>query len=158
MNVPNEKFMRLAIDKAKQGVENGQTPFGACIIKDGEIICCVHNTVWENMDITAHAEVHAIRTAGRALNTVDLTGCIIYSTCEPCPMCFSACHWAKISKIVYGTKIDDAKNLGFSELAISNMTMKQFGNSPVEIVSDCLRDENLALFEFWNKQKDKRIY
>lgn len=152
------KFMRLAIDKAKQGVEKGQTPFGACIAKDGEVISCVHNIVWETMDITAHAEIHALREACKKLNTIDLTGCVMYATCEPCPMCFSACHWARISKIVYGTSIDDAKKLGFSELTISNREMKQFGDSPIEIVSDCLRDENLALFEFWNKREGKRIY
>ena len=106
----DEKFMRLAINKAKQGIKQGQTPFGACISKDGEVISCVHNIVWESLDITAHAEISAIREACKKLNTVDLSGCVIYSTCEPCPMCFSACHWAKISKIVYGAQIEDAKN------------------------------------------------
>lgn len=154
----DEKCMRLAIDKAKQGVERGQTPFGACIAKEGEVIICVHNIVWERTDITAHAEIHAIREACKKLNTVDLSGCVMYATCEPCPMCFSACHWARIPKIVYGTSIDDAKKLGFSELTISNREMKQFGASPIEIVSDCLRDENLALFEFWNRREDKRVY
>jgi len=150
--------MRLAIDKAKQGIEKGQTPFGVCIIKKEEVISCVHNIVWESIDITAHAEIHAIREACKKLNTVDLSGCVMYSTCEPCPMCFSACHWAKITKIIYGTRIDDAKKLGFSELTISNNEMKQFGNSPIEIVGDLLRKENLELFEFWNKREDKRIY
>ncbi|KKO18319.1 MAG: nucleoside deaminase [Candidatus Brocadia sp.] len=154
----DEKFMRLAIAKAKQGIEKGQTPFGACIAKDGEVVCCVHNIVWERLDITAHAEIHAIREACKQLNTVDLSGCVMYATCEPCPMCFSACHWAGISKIVYGARIDDAKTLGFSELTISNREMKQFGNSPVAIVSDCLRNENLALFDFWNQRADKRTY
>lgn len=158
MTSADEKFMRLAISKARQGVEKGQTPFGICITKEEEVISCVHNMVWESMDITAHAEIHGIRDACKKLNTVDLSGCVIYSTCEPCPMCFSACHWAKISKIVYGTRIVDAKKLGFSELTISNREMKQFGNSPIEIVTDCLREENLELFEFWNKREDKRIY
>jgi tRNA(Arg) A34 adenosine deaminase TadA len=158
MTNTDEKFMRLAISKAKQGVEMGQTPFGVCITKDGEVVSCVHNIVWESMDITAHAEIHAIREACKKLNTVDLSGCVVYSTCEPCPMCFSACHWAKISKIVYGTRIEDAKKLGFSELAISNKEMKQFGNSPIELSGDLLREENSALFEFWYKRADKRIY
>lgn len=157
-NLLDEQFMKLAIRKARQGVKKGQTPFGACIVKNGEIISCVHNIVWETMDITAHAEIHAIRAAGKILNTVDLSGCVIYSTCEPCPMCFSACHWARISKIVCGTRIGDAKKFGFNELTIPNKEMKQCGKSPVEIVSDCLRDENLALFEFWNKRADKRLY
>ncbi len=154
----NEKFMRLAINKARQGIENGQTPFGACIIKEGDVVCCVHNSVWDSMDITAHAETCAIRNACNKLNTVDLSGCVMYSTCEPCPMCFSACHWAKISKIVYGSRIADAKKIGFNELAISNAEMKQFGNSPIELAGDFLRKENLELFEFWNKRANKRTY
>ncbi|MCK6468339.1 MAG: nucleoside deaminase [Candidatus Brocadia sinica] len=158
MTNADEKFMRLAISKARKGIENGQTPFGVCITKEGEIVSCVHNIVWESTDITAHAEIHAIREACKKLNTIDLSGCIIYSTCEPCPMCFSACHWAKISKIVYGARIEDAKKLGFSELTISNREMKQFGSSPIEIVGDLLRKENLELFEFWHKREDKRIY
>ena len=154
----DEKFMRLAINKAKQGIKQGQTPFGACISKDGEVISCVHNIVWERLDITAHAEISAIREACKKLNTVDLSGCVIYSTCEPCPMCFSACHWAKISKIVYGAQIEDAKKLGFSELTISNKEMKQSGNSRMEIVGDILREENLELFKLWSEQENRRVY
>ncbi len=150
--------MRLAVSKARQGVEKGQTPFGACIVKDGKVISCVHNIVWESMDITAHAEIHAIREACRKMNTVDLSGCVMFSTCEPCPMCLSACHWAKITKIIYGTRIDDAKKLGFNELTIPTIKMKKFGNSPIEIVGDLLRKENLELFEFWNQRGDKRMY
>ena len=154
----DEKFMRLAINKAKQGIKQGQTPFGACISKDGEVISCVHNIVWESLDITAHAEISAIREACKKLNTVDLSGCVIYSTCEPCPMCFSACHWAKISKIVYGAQIKDAKKLGFSELTISNKEMKQLSDSPIEIVGNVLREENLELFKLWSEQENRRIY
>lgn len=154
----DEKFMRLAINKAKQGIKQGQTPFGACISKDGEVISCVHNIVWESLDITAHAEISAIREACKKLNTVDLSGCVIYSTCEPCPMCFSACHWARISKIVYGAQIEDAKKLGFSELSISNKEMKQSGNSRMEIVGDILREENLELFKLWSEQENRRVY
>jgi len=154
----DEKFMRLAINKAKQGIKQGQTPFGACISKDGEVISCVHNIVWESLDITAHAEISAIREACKKLNTVDLSGCVIYSTCEPCPMCFSACHWAKISKIVYGAQIEDAKKLGFSELTISNKEMKQLSDSPIEIVGNVLREENLELFKLWSEQENRRIY
>ena len=158
MNNTDEKFMRLAIEKAKEGIIKGQTPFGVCISKEGEAISCVHNIVWESMDITSHAEIHAIREACKKLNTVDLSGCVIYSTCEPCPMCFSACHWAKISKIIYGTRIEDAKKLGFSELTISNEKMKQLGNSPITIVGNILRDENLELFKLWSEQEIKRVY
>ncbi len=157
-NLTHEKFMRLAISKAQQGIENGQTPFGACIAKDGEVVSCAHNAVWEGTDITAHAEIHAIRAACNKLHTVDLSGCVIYSTCEPCPMCFSACHWAKISTIVYGARIGDARKLGFSELTISNEQMKQLGNSPIELIGNILREENMGLFKLWSEQENKKIY
>ncbi|MFQ6088663.1 MAG: nucleoside deaminase [Candidatus Methanofastidiosia archaeon] len=154
----DEKFMRLAIDKAREGIRNGQTPFGACIVKDGKIISCVHNMVWESTDITAHAEIYVIRDACKKLNTIDLSGCVIYSTCEPCLMCFSACHWAKISRIVYGARIEDAKKFEFNELIISNKKMKQLSNSSIEIIRDFLREENLELFKLWFNRKDKKVY
>ncbi|MFQ5604061.1 MAG: nucleoside deaminase [bacterium] len=154
----DEKYMEMAIEQARIGMANGQTPFGACIVKNGEVISCVHNVVWESTDITAHAEVHAIRKACQKLNLIDLTGCTIYSTCEPCPMCFSACHWAKISRIVYGARIEDARNAGFSELTISNESMKKFGNSAIEIVGDFLRSENQAIFKEWSNLNNKRVY
>ena len=157
-NLNAKTFMRCAIKKALEGVKKGQTPFGACIVKDGKVITCVHNIVWKTTDITAHAEVHAIREACKKLKTVDLSGCVIYSSCEPCPMCFSTCHWAKISKIYYGTNIKDAKNMGFSELDISNFKMKSFGKSPVKIVPDFLRDESMEVFKAWKKSKSKKVY
>ncbi|OIP42127.1 tRNA-specific adenosine deaminase [Candidatus Desantisbacteria bacterium CG2_30_40_21] len=151
----DEQFMQSAINKAKEGIKQGQTPFGACIVKDGEIISCLHNLVFENMDITAHAEICAIRETCRRLRTIDLSGCIIYSTCEPCPMCFSACHWARISRIVYGARIEDARQFGFNELEISNEVMKQIASSPVEITVDFLRQESLELFRFWGESGQK---
>jgi len=154
----HEKFMRLAIASAKQGIKKGQTPFGACIVKKGRVISCVHNIVWRSTDITAHAEVHAIRSACKKLNTIDLSGCLMYSTCEPCPMCFAACHWARLSKIIYGSRIADAKRYGFNELTLSNSKIKRLGKSPVKIVPDFLRGEALELFKLWSGQKNKRGY
>ena len=157
-NLNDDKFMRLAIKKAGQGIRKGQSPFGACIVKNGKIICCVHNIVWGSTDITAHAEINAIRSACRILRTVDLSGCAIYSTCEPCPMCFSACHWAGLSRIAYGASIEDAKKAGFSELRISNSKMKKLGHSRMAITGGLLREENIRLFKLWYKRKDKRVY
>ncbi len=154
----DEEYMHLAIEKAREGIKNGQTPFGACIVKDGKIISCVHNIVWQSTDITAHAEVYAIREACRKLNYVDLSGCTIYSTCEPCPMCFSAIHWAKISKIVYGARIEDALDAGFNELTISNAAMKKIGRSSIEIIGDVLRAENQIVFQEWSQLNNKRVY
>lgn len=153
-----EALMRLAIRKAREGIDAGQTPFGACIVRDGEVVSCAHNQVWQAMDITCHAEMVAIREACRKLKTVELSGCEIYSTCEPCPMCFSACHWAKLARVVYGARIADAQTLGFSELTIPNHHMKQVGGSPLSLVPDFLRDECLDLFRLWASRPDAKPY
>lgn len=150
--------MRLAIQKAKQGIKKGQTPFGACIVKNGKVISCVHNTVWKETDITMHAEIHAIRVACKKLKTIDLSGCIIYSTCEPCPMCFSAIHWARISRVVYGAKIADAIKAGFNELPVSNSELKKLGISPVQLTSGLMRKENQQLFREWTLLPNKKTY
>jgi guanine deaminase len=154
----HEFYMQLALDKAKEGVDKGQSPFGACIVKEGRVIACEHNTVWQSTDITAHAEVRAIREANKKLNTIDLSGCVIFSTCEPCPMCFTAIHWAKIDKIFYGARIDDAKRFGFNELIVSNEMMKENGKSKVEIEGGFMREKCIELFEYWESKYDKKTY
>ncbi|HEY3250247.1 MAG TPA: nucleoside deaminase [Ignavibacteria bacterium] len=155
---PEAKFMQMAIDKAKEGIDKGQSPFGACIVKDGKVITCEHNIVWHSNDITAHGEVHAIRNACKALNTIDLSGCEIYSTCEPCPMCFTAIHWAKIDKIIYGAGIEDAERFGFNELKVSNYHLKEKGGSAVEIHPEFMKGECVKLFEYWNRKNNKKTY
>lgn len=151
----DEDFMRKAIEKAIQGIKKGQTPFGACIVKNGKIVACEHNVVWKTTDSTAHAEVNAIRKACSKLKTIDLTGCTIYSTTEPCPMCYSAIHWARIKKIVYGASIADAKKAGFNELQISDKTMKKIGKDKMKIESGLLKKECVELFALWKKHKGK---
>ena len=153
-----KNFMRLAVKKAAEGIRRGQSPFGACIVKNGKVIACAHNSVWKDTDITAHAEMRAIAQACRKLKTVDLSACVIYSTCEPCPMCFSACHWSGISKIVYGCRISDAKKSGFNELVISAVKMKRLGKAGIKLAGDCMRKENLELFKSWARRKDKKVY
>jgi guanine deaminase len=156
--MPDAELMRRALARARVGVAAGQTPFGALIARGDRVVACEHNAVWAATDSTAHAEVQAIRAACRALGTVDLSGCTVYSTCEPCPMCFAAIHWAHVATVVYGARIADARALGFSELTIPNRTMKQLGGSPVEIVENFLREECLALFEEWAARADRRTY
>jgi guanine deaminase len=156
--MPSKEFMKLAIKKARDGIANGQTPFGACIVKAGEVIACEHNRVWQETDITAHAEIVAIRGACKKLGTIDLSGCEIYATTEPCPMCFSAIHWARIGKIIFGTGIQDAMDAGFSELSISDNEMKSRGKSPVKVVGNFMREENLELFRAFNERPSKRTY
>ncbi len=154
----HNKYMQSAIDICKEGIKNGQTPFGAVIVKDGKIISKTHNQVWQTTDITAHAEIKAIQEACKNINSVNLSGAIIYSTCEPCPMCFSAIHWANIDTIVYGAEIEDAKEVGFNELSISNIQMKELGNSNVKIIKNILQNRCKELFVVWNKQENKRRY
>jgi tRNA(Arg) A34 adenosine deaminase TadA len=150
--------MRLAIAKAREGVAAGQTPFGACVVRGDELVVAAHNVVLRTTDITAHAEVTAIREACRALGTIDLGGCVIYSTCEPCPMCFSACHWANLDRIVYGASIADAAACGFRELSVSNEQLKRLGGSKVQIEAGFLRDEAVELFHEWLKTPGRRTY
>ena len=154
----DEDFMRLAIRKAREGINKGQTPFAACIVRNGRVIACEHNLVWHTTDITAHAEITAIRRACGRLKTIDLSGCVLYSTCEPCPMCFSACHWARIGTIVYGTRIADAKRAGFHELTIPSGTMRRLGRSAVIVKGGIARQQSRRLFELWSIQPRRRAY
>lgn len=148
-------FMRLAIQEARQGLEIGEMPFGACLVRKGQVISVAHNSAKADMDTTAHAEVQAIRLASHRLQTLELTGCAIYSTCEPCPMCFSACVWAKVGKIVYACRIEDAERAGIRQVPISSARMNQLGQSGMLLVSDVLREDSLKLFDAW-RRGDKR--
>src|SRR3954463_11940830 len=115
----DETYMRMAIAKAREGLALGQSPFGACIVRDRDVLACEHNVVWRTTDATAHAEVTAIRAACKHVGDIKLTGATLYSTTEPCPMCFAAIHWAGIARIVYAASIADAQRAGFSELSLS---------------------------------------
>lgn len=151
-------FMRQAIAAARAGLAAGQTPFGACLVRDSAVVVRGHNRVWAESDITAHAEVVTIRAACRVLTTIDLSGTTIYSTCEPCPMCFAAIHWARCTRLVYGAAIADAQRAGFNELTVSNTELKRLGGSRVEIVSGILREECAALFDEWLAAPGRRGY
>jgi len=147
----DEDYMRQAIAVTLEGIKAGQTPFGAVIVKDGTVIAKAHNVVWEDGDITAHAEITALRQACKGTSCIDLSGATVYSTTEPCPMCFSACHWARVKRIVYGASIADARKAGFNELAISDEDMKRMGGSGVELSGGVLKKECRELFEVWKK-------
>jgi tRNA(Arg) A34 adenosine deaminase TadA len=150
------KFMRMALDACKRGVDFGQSPFGSCVVDAmGNAIACTHNRVWAKTDPSAHAEVETIREACVARGDVKLDGCTIYSTTEPCPMCFSAIHWARMGRIVYGATVEDAKRYGFNELQISNAKMKEVSGSKIEVVPEFMRDEALELFRYWQNKKGR---
>lgn len=109
-------YMKLAVEEAREGIRNGEGgPFGSVIVKDGEIVGRGHNQVLKNNDPTCHGEVSAIRDACSRLGTYDLSGCIIYTTGEPCHMCLCACMWANIDKIYYGCTIEDNGLIGFRD-------------------------------------------
>src|SRR5471030_2867064 len=123
--------MSLAIAKARDGIAAGQSPFGAIIVRGSEVVAATHNTVWRDTDPTAHAEVNCLRAAAKALSTIALNGCTLYSTTEPCPMCLSAIHWAKIDRVVFGATIGDAAAAGFKELFVPAKTLAEMGESPL---------------------------
>jgi guanine deaminase len=151
--------MRRAIDEALAhlaAVEGG--PFGACLVRGGEILAVAHNTVLKDLDPTCHGEINAIRLAARKLGTYDLSGCEIYSTTEPCPMCFAAIHWARLGRLIYGTTIDEVAQLGFNEMSISNKQMQALGRSPVVIYPGFLVEECCELLTRWAQIPGRQIY
>jgi len=150
--------MLRAIDACRQGIAQGQTPFGCAIVHEGRLIAAAHNTVWRDLDITAHAEINAIRAACLELHRVDLAGCDLYATCEPCPMCLAASHWARIDTVYFGAAIADAQAAGFNELALTAHDLVTRGNSPLRVVGAVMRDKCTALFEEWLQRPDARTY
>ncbi|MGA2774579.1 MAG: nucleoside deaminase [Candidatus Omnitrophota bacterium] len=153
-----KKYMCLAIKEAELNLKNiDGGPFGACIVKGNKILAVARSTVLKN-DATSHAEINAIRKASKKIRNFDLSGAVLYSTTEPCPMCFSATHWARISTIVYGTNISDAKRIGFNELKISNFKIKRMGKSKIKIVKGFMLKECRKLFEDWGSLENKRLY
>ena len=153
----NEDFMRLAIELAVENIKNGGGPFGAVIVKDGAVVATGANRVTANNDPTAHAEVCAIRAACTKLGTFDLSGCVIYTSCEPCPMCLGAIYWAHIDKIYYGANQLDAANVDFDDSFIYReleLTPDK-RNKPVENI---LHDEAQAPFRAWHEKEDKIRY
>ncbi|MCX6800602.1 MAG: nucleoside deaminase [Candidatus Diapherotrites archaeon] len=152
-----EKFMLLAIREARKGIRKKEGgPFGACIIRGGKVVAYAHNEVLLDHCVVSHAEIKAITKASRKLKKWDLSGCEIYSTTEPCTMCFSAIHWARIEKVYFGTTIKDAKKIGFNEMMIPDEKMKKIGKSSVKIIEGVLREECLALFSEWKKARGKK--
>lgn len=154
----DETYMRMALDACRRGVAAGQSPFGACIVMEDRVVACTHNHVWMTTDPTAHAEVHAIRCACQALKRVHLEGATIYSTTEPCPMCFTAIHWARMERIVFAATVQDAKSFGFNELQISNEVMKGVSGSTMRITPNVLREEALAVYREWKERRAGAAY
>jgi tRNA(Arg) A34 adenosine deaminase TadA len=151
-------FMRRAINLAKGSMEtNSGGPFGVVIVKNGEIIAEGYNQVTARNDPTAHAEIVAIRKACKVLNSFQLNECVIYTSCEPCPMCLGAIYWARPSKVYYASSREDASIGGFDDQLIYDEIEK---DGPVRIIPfhQILRDEAKQIFNLWLEKDDKILY
>ena len=150
--------MKLAVDEALSGArKNEGGPFGAVVVKGGKLVSQAHNRVLKTGDPTAHAEILAIRKASKRLGRFDLSGCEIYSTCEPCPMCMAAILWSRIKKLYYGCTKEDAERIGFDDRRFYRVI--DIKNDKKLLVKKQIdRKSCLAAFMEWDKKADKIIY
>lgn len=153
----DRRFMQMAIDLSVENVANGGGPFGAVIVKDGEVVATGVNRVTATSDPTAHAEVSAIRSACARLHDFRLTDCTCYTSCEPCPMCLSALYWAGVSRIWYGNTKTDADSIGFGDDFIYKEIAKPYAMRTIPTIG-MMRTEALAAFRAWEAKEDKVEY
>ena len=153
----NDELMREAIRLSIENVDNGGGPFGAVVARDGEIIATGTNRVTASNDPTAHAEVSAIRRAAEVLGTFNLSGCEIFTSCEPCPMCLGAIYWARLDKVYFANTKADAKAIGFDDSFIyDELALPREGRKlPSE---EMMRNEAIVAFERWKAKADKTEY
>lgn len=153
-----EKFMRMAIALAEYNVAHNQGgPFGAVVVKNNEVIAASANRVVPENDPTAHAEISAIRDACKQLGTYDLSGCEIYSSCEPCPMCLAAIYWAHIDKVYFANTKIDAADIGFDDNFIYEQMSCTMEKRKVTF-TQVLREEALKTFQKWSQSSGKTAY
>lgn len=158
MTDDDKKFMGRAIELARAGIaSNAGGPFGSVVVKDGEIIGEGNNHVTSANDPTAHAEIIAIREACKSLNSFQLTGCTIYTSCEPCPMCLGAIYWARPDKVYFACTRDDAAAIGFDDNFIYEELEKANAERQM-VLLNLMRDEALAVFSEWSAKPDKIEY
>lgn len=152
-----EELMGMAIELSIENIAAGGGPFGAVIARDGEVVATGVNRVTANHDPTAHAEVSAIRDACRKLGTYDLSGCEIYTSCEPCPMCLGAIYWAHIDRIYYGNDKDDARGIGFDDSFIYDelASPRDSRRLPAERL---MPGEAIRAFRLWRDKPDRVDY
>ena len=151
------KFMLKAIELSIKSAETIGGPFGCVIVKDNKIISEGSNKVTSTNDPTAHGEIVAIREACLKLNTFNLSGCELYSTCEPCPMCLSAIYWTHIDRVFYANTRDDAKNIDFDDTFIYSEINKKIEDRKIKMIQ-MHRDEALKAFKIWDEKTDKIKY
>ena len=153
----DEELMREAIRLSRESITKGGGPFGAVIVRNGEVIAAASNSVVPDNDPTAHAEVNCIREACRKLGTIDLSDCVIYTSCEPCPMCLGAIYWAHIGKIYYANTRKDAEAIGFDDNFIYEELDRPLKNR-VKPIIHLSRNEAIKVFEEWRDKTDKVEY
>jgi tRNA(Arg) A34 adenosine deaminase TadA len=147
----HETFMRRAIELSRQQmIDNGSAPFAAVVVRDGTIVGEGVNNVVNNCDPTSHGEVEAIRDAGRKLGTWDLTGCDLYTTCEPCELCVSAMFWAKISRLYYANTLKDCEEIGFVLQPLKDLVRSDLHSRTLR-AERVLPDEARAVLDDWTK-------
>lgn len=153
-----EELMKKAIERSSYGMNNNYGgPFGAVVVKNGEIVAEGFNNVTSSNDPTAHAEITAIRNACKKLNTFDLSGCELYTSCEPCPMCLAAIYWARIDKIYYANTKEDAANINFDDDFIYKEFDKEKSERSISI-EQYGREWAIKVFEDWSNKEDKTEY
>lgn len=152
------KLMQLAVEAARMGVADGQSPFGCAIARDDKVLAVAHNTVVAATDITAHAEINALRAACLTAQSLHLDGCLVATTCEPCPMCMAALHWARVGKVMFGATIADAESAGFNELLVPAADVLKIGGSSVQLEGGVLAHECRHLFRHWQERPDRIVY
>ena len=156
MNEQNE-FMQRAIDLSRESVKSGGGPFGAVIVKNGNIIAEASNGVTQNNDPTGHAEINAIRKAAKELQNFDLSGCEIYSSCEPCPMCLGAIYWAGLDRLYFANTKEDAAKIKFDDQFIYEEIEKPFAERKL-ITKQIMRNEAIKAFRDWEDLESKINY
>jgi len=152
------EFLKIALEEARAGIENDDGgPFGAVIVREGVVISKAHNEVLRRNDPTAHAEILAIREASAVLGSFDLSTCEIYSTSQPCPMCFAAIFWARIRRLFYGTTREDVAGIGFDDRLIYNVIRGEAEAEEMEVVN-VDRDRCIEVLEEWERRPGRRVY
>lgn len=150
--------MKLAIDEAMIGIKKRHgEPFGSVVVKDGMVIGRGHSMVIGTNDPTSHGEIVAIREASKTLNSFDLSDCQLYTTCEPCPMCYGAIHWSRIKRVYYGCTREDAKAIGFDDELLYQILKRDDRVSTIELIQ-INRDECLRIFIEYDKDESKVLY
>ena len=154
-----DEFMNIAIDLSDDNFDkNYGGPFGACVVKDGKIIGKGINKVIKENDPTAHAEIEAIRKACKAINSYDLSGCELYTSCYPCPMCLSAIIWSNIKKVYYANTKEDADDIGFRDDYIYNFISKGMSDKNILDLQELNRDEAIKVFKKYKTDKERIEY